>query len=97
MKIFDTDFQELGKKVLRKIEILSNNTKGWSVVPNNYEGIRIQCDKNNGNGWFLLRMSLHDPVMPLNIESETKGGVNFIRNKLTDFFKKQEGIDINTL
>ena len=97
LKILDTDFQKPGKKALRDIEILSNNTEGWSVVPNNYEGIRIQCDKNNGNGWFLLRMSLHDPVMPLNIESETKGGVNFIRNKLTDFFKKQDGIDINTL
>ena len=27
------------------------------------------------DGWALLRMSLHDPNMPLNVESRKEGGV----------------------
>jgi len=30
------------------------------------------------DGWALLRMSLHDPNMPLNIESREEGGVKEI-------------------
>jgi hypothetical protein len=48
--------------------------QGWTVAPDNYEGVRISCDKENGNGWLLLRLSVHDPVMPLNLESDEIGG-----------------------
>ncbi|WP_149022060.1 hypothetical protein [Listeria fleischmannii] len=40
-----------------------------------------------GSGWFLLRMSLHEPVMPLNIESDTKGGIDLILTDLRPFFE----------
>lgn len=97
LKILDEDFRDRGSHLLSSIEEYSEKMQGWSVVPNNYEGIRIKCDKDNGNGWFLLRMSLHDPVMPLNIESESNGGVELIRDKLLDFFDSQEGIDVSVL
>ena len=49
----------------------------WHVAPDNREGVRVSFDLGGGkdNGWFLLRLSVHDPVMPLNIESDVKGGV----------------------
>ena len=34
------------------------------------------------DGWALLRMSLHDPNMPLNIESRKKDGVRVIAEKV---------------
>ena len=55
---------------------------GWSLVSPNYEGIRVSCGNADEQGWLLLRMSLHDPVMPLNIESNVKGGVEVIKGKL---------------
>ena len=97
LKILDANFKERGSHLLSDIEAFSQKTEGWLVVPNNYEGIRIKCDKDNGNGWFLLRMSLHDPVMPLNIESESIGGVELMMDKLLDFFSSQEGIDVSVL
>jgi hypothetical protein len=46
------------------------------------------------NGCFLLRLSLHDPVMPLNIESNIKGGVEKILSRLSVFFKTLESLAI---
>jgi len=70
MKVID----ELEKKILYQ--------DGWKIVSPNYEGLRVRCTSANEKGWFLLRMSLHDPVMPLNIESDIKGGVEVIAGKL---------------
>ena len=38
------------------------------VVEPNYEGVRINFRGEGLAGWCLLRKSLHDPIMPLNIE-----------------------------
>lgn len=42
--------------------------QGISLVTPNYEGVRINFDNEEVKGWCLLRKSLHDPKMPLNIE-----------------------------
>ena len=65
-------------------------------MPNNYEGIRVACDKDNGAGWFLLRLSLHDPVIPLNIESEKNGGVKQIADILFEFLKDFKSLDLTS-
>ena len=49
------------------------------------------------SGWFLLRLSLHDPVMPLNIESEVTGGVDRITRRLRAFLAGFEGLDLDAL
>jgi hypothetical protein len=42
----------------------------------NHEGWRIDVDEGQGrSGWLLLRQSLHDPLLVLNIESDTPGGM----------------------
>jgi len=41
----------------------------------NYEGWRVAVDEGNGRrGWLLLRQSLHDPLLVLNVESDMQGG-----------------------
>jgi len=65
-------------------------------VRNNFEGIRVTCDKNSGAGWSLLRLSLHDPVIPLNIESENTGGVKEIAGVLQEFLKGFESLDLSS-
>ena len=70
---------------------------GWTVAPDNFEGIRVNADKDHGNGWLLLRKSLHDPIMPLNIESDTKGGCKIIAKDLYEILKSIEGLVINPL
>lgn len=97
LKILVPAFKEYGNKVIADLTEFVKQIKGWSIVPNNYEGIRISCDEQSGDGWFLLRLSLHDPVIPLNIESNKEGGVNIITSKLAQFFKGYAELDKSQL
>ena len=72
--------------------------QGWNISDENYEGIRISFPDGEGNGWFLLRMSLHDPLMPLNIESDSEGGCKIIAQKLYGAIKEyKNNLDIYPL
>lgn len=97
LPISTESFREAGESVIKALEEFSAGEKGWSPEKDNYEGIRIRCDRNAGNGWFLLRLSLHDPVMPLNVESQSEGGINLIVSKLAAFFKEFDFIDSDSL
>ena len=49
------------------------------------------------NGWFLLRLSVHDPVLPLNVESDVPGGVSTMLKALYEVLKDASGIDLERL
>jgi phosphomannomutase len=88
ISIKNSDFKSYGETVIIKLKEFLENQEGWLAEPVNYEGLRVSCDKKNGNGWFLLRLSLHDPVLPLNIESNSTGGVELIASRLRPFFEQ---------
>jgi phosphomannomutase len=90
------DFKVYGKAVLDGLKQYAE-TNGWTLAPSNYEGIRISFGNGDGNGWFLLRMSLHDPIMPLNVESDIKGGNKIIAIKLYNFLKGYGDLVIDNL
>jgi phosphomannomutase len=71
------DFKAYGNKALETFEARARE-KGYNIVPNSYEGIRISFNSDEIKGWLLLRMSLHDPQMPLNIEGERQGDADKI-------------------
>ena len=54
--------------------------------------------QGEGQGWFLVRLSVHDPILPVNIESDVPGGAELIREKLRAFFQSHsQGLDCRTL
>lgn len=81
-KILSDDFADYGRSILDFIAEKAPAVPGWSLEAPNYEGVRVNCSAPQQNGWFLLRLSLHDPVLPLNIESDVKGGVAKIEKAL---------------
>ena len=93
--IAEEDFGNYGKSVLTELELKVNQMDGWEVVSPNYEGLRVRCSSSNEKGWFLIRMSLHDPVMPLNIESDIKGGVETIKAKLEQLLQNFHSLKIS--
>jgi phosphomannomutase len=95
LKILEDDFKTAGEKVIRELEEFAKDTEGWEIVTPNYEGIRISCTNDNEKGWFLMRLSLHDPVIPINIESDIEGGVKNIASKLVEFLRDKSYLDIN--
>mmetsp|Transcript_28230 Transcript_28230/g.31739 ORF Transcript_28230/g.31739 Transcript_28230/m.31739 type:complete len:653 (+) Transcript_28230:25-1983(+) len=52
------------------IETHCDEQPEWSVDRENLEGIRVSTQKDGG--YFLLRKSLHDPVMCLQVEATSK-------------------------
>ena len=91
------DFKALGDRVIKQLQEFAATQANWEVVANNYEGVRVSCKSDDEDGWFLLRLSLHDPVMPLNIESNVQGGVAQIAKRLISFFQAIESLDISAL
>lgn len=91
------DFSAYGNSVIDRLTTKVKTYPGWKVVSPNYEGIRVSCPGEGEQGWFLLRLSLHDPVMPLNIESETAGGVKRIAGKLKKLLDEFGGLDTKGL
>ena len=85
MNILLEDFKPYGQKVIDELTAYAQSQTGWSLAPSNYEGVRVNLDEVNGNGWFLLRLSLHDPLLPLNIESNSVGGCKVIASALAQF------------
>lgn len=93
-KITEKDFKSCGERIIAELTDYAERQDGWNVADDNREGIRVSFDKNNGDGWFLLRLSVHDPIMPLNVESDSKGGVDVILDKLYGFLKAAKGLEI---
>ena len=91
------DFKTYGQTVIDELTAYAANQPGWSLAPNNFEGVRVNLDADHGDGWFLLRLSLHDPLLPLNIESNTPGGVKTIAMELAKFLLAYDQLDTANL
>ena len=87
------DFKEGGLKILNDLEKAINESPDMNLVTPNYEGIRADAS----DGWFLLRLSLHDPLMPLDIQCDTEEGLSSIYSFLKEFLSKYDYIDVSPL
>ena len=91
------DFKALGNGVIEDVKKLAENTPGLSPAPDNFEGVRIVFDKDAGDGWALVRMSLHEPIMPINFESNAKGGCKIIAEKLASILGAYDFLNLDNL
>lgn len=97
MKVNLDDFKPYGQNVLDNLNEYAAKKEGWSLVENNYEGVRVNLDKSHGDGWFLLRLSLHDPLLPLNVESNSVGGAKKIAQEIYAFIKDFDNLDTSSV
>ena len=88
-----TSFKEKGALVLKEVEKRVKADKDFSPAPQNYEGVRA----NLNGGWFLIRMSLHDPVMPINFESAYIGGNKMLAEKLLNMLSGFDFLNTDNL
>ena len=81
---------EIGKKQYRVQAEFAKTKKDYVIADDNREGIRVSTKQ----GWFLLRLSVHDPVMPMNFESNETGGINTMKQELKSFFGGFDKLEI---
>ncbi|MDE5671573.1 MAG: phosphomannomutase/phosphoglucomutase [Eubacterium sp.] len=84
------DFKEYGEKVIAQLIEYAEKRAGWQVEKENYEGVRINVD----GGWFLLRLSVHDPILPLNLENDNAGVSEEIAKELKRFLSSFDKLDL---
>ena len=91
IKIKDVDdVKAYGKEVLAAFEERAK-AKSLTIAEPSYEGVRIVFD----GGWALLRMSLHDPNMPLNIEADAAGGADEIERTVKELIRGFDALDLS--
>lgn len=92
VKINSEDFKGYGEEVLNQFKEYVTEIKGWELEVPNYEGVRVNC--KDEEGWLLIRISLHDPVMAINIESDKIGGSEEIKNKILSFLLDFQSLEL---
>lgn len=92
-RILCDDFRPEGEKIISLFENKAKAHGGWSACSDNHEGIRINADKSCGNGWFLIRLSVHDPIIVLNAESDEIGGIMKMCKDISVVLSKAENLD----
>ena len=60
---------------------------GADATLSDAQGWRVGVDEGDGKkGWALLRASLHDPLLVLNVESDVRGGEENMSLDTLDMF-----------
>jgi phosphomannomutase len=59
--------------------------------------INFDLDGDMDNAWLLLRLSVHEKVMPLNVESDVPGGAKRILTELHELLKGDDELDLEPL
>ncbi|HBM7067352.1 TPA: phosphomannomutase/phosphoglucomutase, partial [Enterococcus faecium] len=86
LKLFSDEPREQGNKILEEMKRLLEEEKGMNFDPENEEGIRYDLEEPYGNGWFLIRLSLHEPLLVLQIENDEFGKNKLALVKLAKLF-----------
>ena len=79
--------------MLEHVEKTAEARGDWKIADDNREGVRVSVL----DGWFLIRMSLHDPLLPINIESDSAGDVRKIAAMLAEVLGGCADIDLTPL
>ena len=89
-KIKCKDYLMYADKILIEFNnyVLSHSI--WNLTPNNYEGVHVSIP----DGWILIRKSLHDANLPINIESNIKNGTNKIKLEVIEFLRQFDDLEI---
>ena len=99
LDITGEDFRAKGIAAIERVMDHASFTPGWHIAPDNREGVRVNFELGDGidRAWFLLRLSVHDPVLALNMESDEAGGVRKMAAALLSVLDGAEGIDLTKL
>lgn len=95
--INDSKVISSSRKVLTSFKKYISEIKSSQLEKNNFEGVRATFKARWQEGWCILRKSVHDPVLVLNIESYVNNGAMAILNSLIPFFEKFQFIEMDEI
>ena len=87
------DFKAEGNRMIEDLKAVVSASKDMQSSSINYEGIMFKY----GNSNILVRQSVHDPVIPINIESDVSGGAKAAAEKLLSLLEGYNFLDLTNL
>jgi phosphomannomutase len=99
MHILAADYRAAAQSAIETVLSHTLDDPEWRLASDNREGVRINFDLDGDmdNAWLLLRLSVHEKVMPLNVESDVPGGVKSILEELYELLKDDDELDLEPL
>lgn len=88
------DFKAYGSSVLQ--EFKKRAEQSGFELPESHEGVRIRFS-GVFTGWMLLRASLHDPVMVMNLEGKDERDLEIITGVAASLLEGFENLDLTRL
>ena len=94
-RVAGDDFAGYAESILSDLtawaEAPEQASAGISLAEPNFEGVRLNIRMPDAAGWCLIRKSLHDPIMPLNVEV-ARGSCEKILSIIKDFLRKYDRV-----
>lgn len=99
LNITAKDFRAAGQKAITAFEEAAMADRRAKIATDNREGMRVSytLDGQMDAGWVLMRLSVHDPVLPINAEADISGALAPMLRALYEAIEGSEGIDIAPL
>ena len=89
---------ENGEQIIKDFKLfLKEEQADITVVEDHLEGVRANFSGQFGSGWFILRLSLHEPLLVWTMENDHKGKTTQLIDHLMPFFMKQTTLDKNNI
>ena len=82
LNINTEDFRAYGNSILEKFKEKAKSSDELIIAEPNYEGIKFYIKETKS--WFLIRLSLHEPILVINLESDREG----MKEHITDLLKE---------
>lgn len=96
-KLEASDYRPIGEKVIADLPAYLAAKAGFTLDPENDEGVRFSVSGEYGSGWFLLRMSLHEPLLVLQVENDIAGSNRKVLTVLEAFFAPIDKVNSENL
>lgn len=91
------NFRREGERIIQELRFFAECDKRLTPATDDYEGVRINFPEGFGEGWLLLRVSVHDPVLPVNMASMRTGGNKIMAKQLYFMLEKYPYLDVSEL
>ncbi|MBQ6709066.1 MAG: phosphomannomutase/phosphoglucomutase [Clostridia bacterium] len=91
MKLLTDDFKNYGENFINYL--IKNKSDAWTQEQKNFEGMRFYTE----NGCLTIRLSVHDPVLIINFESDEIGGIDITLADIIVHLKKFDKIDLSEI
>ncbi|GCF93228.1 phosphomannomutase [Enterococcus florum] len=74
-EISGEDYKETGRNMIEAFRTALPKQAGFAENPENQEGVRFSVTEPYGKGWMLLRLSLHEPLLVMQVENDQEGQI----------------------